>query len=75
MEKENETKPLQYFVVCQIHGKQTVPKSELQNWGQEIAQLLGKPLITANCPICHSTLEAHQENPPNQPKPSQKEQL
>jgi len=58
-----------YFVNCLVDGKQPVPPESLQRWSPEVAEILGKKTyITANCPICHSTLEAHKMSP----KPSRK---
>ena len=54
-----------YFVNCPTDGKQFVPESDLQIWSREIAELLDlKSFITANCPICHTTLQVSKRKAP-----------
>ena len=62
-EESKSSKPiLNYFVNCPKDGKQQVPGTEVKDWGDEVTELMGgKRLITANCPVCHSTLSV--QNP------------
>lgn len=56
-EESKVSKPtLRYFVNCATDGRQQVPQTEVEDWGDEWAELMGERTVTANCPKCHSTL-------------------
>ncbi|MBU3935486.1 hypothetical protein KJ909_02320 [Patescibacteria group bacterium] len=47
------------FVICPVDGKQfdITPR----DWGDEMANLMGRRIVTAECPVCKSTLSVQEE--------------
>lgn len=65
--EKKEQPSLLYFVNCAKDGKQEVAKGDIKDWGDEVAEMMGKRMVTANCPKCHSTLKVKTEPSPSQP--------
>ena len=42
------------YITCPVDGIQTdiTPR----DWGDEVAEMMGERMVTAECPICRSTL-------------------
>lgn len=66
--KTKEQPQLIYFVDCAKDGRQDVTKDDTNDWGDEVAELMGKRMVTANCPTCHSTLKVTTQ--PVSPQPA-----